>query len=293
MTRSTFTMLVLLTTMMPSAARAIEATGHDAITTPGRPVQVRVKFERTLLGYWRPDMKGSRVTIEVLGARRSARTDRDGMASTTVVAGAVGVHPISARLDRSPSARAATSRLFVLDPSRPVAVVDIDGTISDLPDWQVPFIGHRAKTFAGAPALMHDLARRYQIIYLTARDDTFDAKSRAFLRLHGFPDGPVVYNDLGLGTKAERDQLKAGNHGPFKLGQINALRVRGVRVELGIGNAETDAFAYENANLPSYILTKLTGRGPSFRFTTYAQLRPRLVADGVLVAAPGLVGALP
>lgn len=285
-------MLALLLTMMPPAAQAIEATGHDAITTPGRPVDVRVKFERTVLGYWRPDLRDKRVTIDVLGARRPAVTDRDGMASTRVVPTAPGVYPISARLDRHTSPL-ATSRLFVLDPARPVVVVDIDGTISDLPDWQVPFIGHRAKTFVGAPALMHDLARRYQIIYLTARDDTFDAKSRAFLRLHGFPDGPVIYNDLGLGTKAERDQLKAGNHGPFKLGQLNALRARGVKLELGIGNAETDAFAYENAGLPSYILTKLTGTGPSFRFTTYAQLRPRLVADGVLVTAPGLVGSLP
>jgi hypothetical protein len=286
-------MFALLLTMMPSAALAIEATGHDAITTPGRAVEVRVKFERTVLSYWRPDMVDKRVTIDVLGARRSAVTDRDGMAGALVVPTAPGVYPISARLDRYPSAPAATSRLWVLDPARPVAVVDIDGTISDLPDWQVPFIGHRAKTFAGAPALMHDLAQRYQIIYLTARDDMFDQKSRAFLRLHGFPDGPVIYNDLGFGTKAERDQLKAGNHGPFKLAQLRALRARGVPVAIGIGNAETDAFAYESAGLPSYILTTHTGTGPSFRFTTYAQLRPRLVADGVLVATPGLAGAVP
>lgn len=293
MTRTSFTMLALLMTMMPSAATAIEATGHDAITTPGRPVDVRVKFERTVLGYWRPDMRDARVTIDVLGARRQARTDLDGVAATRVVASAPGVYPISGRLDGRPSAPAATGRLWVLDPSRPVAVVDIDGTISDLPDWQVPFVGHKAKTFAGAPALMHDLARRYQLIYLTARDDAFDQKSRAFLRLHGFPDGPVIYNDLGLRTKEERDQLKSGNHGPFKLGQLNALRALGVAVALGIGNAETDAFAYERAGLPSYILTKLAGTGPSFRFTSYAQLRPRLVADGVLVTTPGLVGALP
>lgn len=292
MTRTVVT-LALLTLMMPATASAIEATGHDAITTPGRPVEVRAKFERSLIGYWRPDLRHERVTIEVLGARRSVRTDREGIARAVVRPGAPGVYPITARLDRRSSAPAASARLFVLDPARPVAVVDIDGTISDLADWKVPFVGHKAPTFAGAPALMADLARRFQIVYLTARDDMFDGKTREFLRRHGFPDGPIIYNDLGLSTAGERDQLDNHEHGAFKLAEIQALRARGVPVTIGIGNAETDAFAYEQAGLPSYILTTVAGTGPSFRFTRYADLRPRLVADGWLPApSSGLAGAV-
>lgn len=284
--------LALLPVMMAPAARAIEATGHDAITTPGHPVQVKAKFERGGLRFWRPDVRDERVTFEVLGQRLSARTDRDGMVRAVVTPTAPGVYPIRARLDER-SGPTATSRLFVLDPARPVAVVDIDGTISDLPDWKVPFVGHKAPTFAGAPELMADLARRFQIVYLTARDDTFDGKTREFLRRHGFPDGPIIYNDLGLRTSGEREQLDPHSHGEFKLAQIQALRARGVPVTIGIGNAETDAFAYERAGLPSYILTEKKGSGPSFRFTRYADLRPRLEADGWLPPATrGLVGGL-
>lgn len=292
MTRTALTLALLTSVMMPATASAIEATGQDAITTPGHPVEVRAKFERSGFAFWRPDMKNERVTIEVLGGRHASRTDGDGMASVTVAPTTPGVYPISARLDRHRGAPAATSRLFVLDPARPVAVVDIDGTLSDMPDWQVPFVGHKAPTFAGAPALMADLARRFQIVYLTARDDTFDGKTREFLRRHGFPDGPIIYDDLGLTTATERDQLNNKNHGAYKLGQIQALRARGVPITIGVGNAETDAYAYEQAGLPSYILTTTAGSGPSFRFTRYADLRPRLVADGWLPATTGLAGAL-
>ncbi len=318
--------------MMPATASAIEATGLDAITTPGHPVEVRAKFERGGWAFWRPDVRDRAATVEALGQRHRVRTDREGLARVVVQPTAPGVYPITARLERrsrppvvrgsecEPAARAsgwiapaasghvparsasarerrttptiATSRLFVLDPARPVAVVDIDGTISDLPDWQVPFVGHRAPTFAGAPALMADLARRFQIVYLTARDDLFDEGTRAFLARHGFPDGPIVYNDLGLRTPEERGQLDPHAHGEFKLGQLQALRARGVAVTIGIGNAETDAFAYEQAGLPSYILTTKAGAGPSFRFKRYADLRPRLVADGWLPATTGLAGAL-
>ncbi|MCO5170610.1 MAG: hypothetical protein M9894_30125 [Planctomycetes bacterium] len=290
MTRTAPT-LAALALIMPATALGIEATGHDAITTPGQPVEVRAKFERKLFGYVRPDVRRATATIDVLGARHTALTDRDGVARAIVTPSAAGVFPITARLDRRTD-RPASGRLFVLDPARPVAVVDIDGTLSDLPDWQVPFVGHRAPTFEGAPAVMADLARRFQIVYLTARDDAFDGKTRQFLALHGFPDGPVVYNDLGLGTRAERDQLRPGNHGAFKLAEIEALRARGVNVTIGVGNAETDAYAYEQAGLPSYILTTKTGAGPSFRFTRYADLRPRLVADGWLADTKGLVGGL-
>lgn len=278
--------------MMPATASAIEATGLDAITTPGHPVEVRAKFERGGWAFWRPDVRDRAATVEVLGQRHRVRTDREGLARVVVQPTAPGVYPITARLERRSRPQVATSRLFVLDPARPVAVVDIDGTISDLPDWQVPFVGHRAPTFAGAPALMADLARRFQIVYLTARDDLFDEGTRAFLARHGFPDGPIVYNDLGLSTPEERGQLDPHAHGEFKLGQLQALRARGVAVTIGIGNAETDAFAYEQAGLPSYILTTKAGAGPSFRFTRYADLRPRLVADGWLPATTGLAGAL-
>jgi cardiolipin synthase len=56
---------------------------------------------------------------------------------------------------------------------------------------------------------------------------------------------------------------------------------------MGIGNAETDAFAYESAGLKSYI--KTTTQNPestSFRFLDYSKLRARLADEGVLPPTP-------
>lgn len=279
--------------LLAPAAPALEATGLDAITTPGRPVRVSAKFEHRGWAFFRLDVRRAGANVSVLGQTTRAVTDGDGVAYATVTPTAPGVHPIDAWLDREPGTR-ARGRLFVFDPARPVVVVDVDGTISDLPDWRVPFDGDRAPAFAGSVQVLTELARTHHVVYLTARDDTLDAKTRAFLARHGFPDGPVVFNDQGLWTRAERLRIVPRNHGRAKRAQLEALRARGVRLALGIGNAETDGEAYEGVGLPSYLNTRERGAGSSIRFTRWdTELRPRLVADGHLPRSRGLVGSIP
>jgi hypothetical protein len=168
-------------------------------------------------------------------------------------------------------------------------------TISNQAEWLVPFAGARAPAFERSPEVLRELALTHSIIYLTARDDGLDARTRSFLRRPGFPDGPVLFNDMGLTTAAERDQLDSRNHGAYKLRVLRALQARGVRAVLGIGNTATDAFAYEGAGLASYIFTNagfVPSDGASIGFDGYADLRAKLVAAGTLRATPGLVAAL-
>ena len=282
--------LALLGLSAPLAQAQVFAAAHDSITTPGRSVQLGTKFERSRYGgLWRPDLRFKRVSYRFRGLSGTVRTDFDGMAIVRAPApSAPGVYGFEAEL-ASPSA-VARGNMWVLDPQRPLVIVDIDGTISDLPEWQVPLIGGVAKAYAGSPELLRDLASRYQIVYLTARDDTFDPQTRAFLKRRGFPAGPVIYNDLGLWTTAERRQLKKEEHGTFKLRKIQELQALGLQVAFGIGNSETDGWAYEQAGLPSYLRTELAGSGASFRFSHYATLRARLRREGRL--RTGLAGAL-
>ena len=277
----------------PAPARAggsVEPTGHDAVTAPGKPVLVRAKFEQGVLGR---DLQRAKVELTFLGRTYTDLTDRDGFAEVSVTPPEAGVFPYEMRLVERPQAPPATGRVFVIAPSRPVAVVDVDGTISDQSLLTVPFTGADADTFVGAPELLRELARTYVVIYLTARDDQFERATRGFLARHEFPDGAVIYNELGLRDQKARGQLLPGNHGAFKLGVIQRMRELGLDVRVGIGNAETDAWAYEQAELKSYILTELAGTGPSFRFTRYADLRPRLLGDGVLPAETAEPGAEP
>lgn len=274
--------LLALAVCASPAAGEVVAIPHDAIALPGQNVILGTKFERSSLGgFWRPDVKNKAVRYSFAGRSGVVRTNFDGMAlAQTRAPSAPGTYPFEAEL-LSPQVR-GQGTLWVLDPNKPVAVVDIDGTISDLPDWKVPFSGARAPTFPGAPQLLADLAATHQIVYLTARDDSFDAQTRPFLARHGFPAGPVIYNDLGLSTIGEIRQLFPSEHGPFKLRKLQELLARGIKVEVGIGNAETDAFAYEGAGIASYLNTSEPGTGPTFRFRDFADLRVRLRADGVL-----------
>lgn len=260
----------------------IVSTGHDAVTTPGQSVAVEAKFERTLVSYLRPDLNHLPVVFDFGGTSFQDSTDREGIASVSLTANQVGTYPFTAAAVGKPRAKVGDARMFVLDPARPVVVFDIDETLSDMSSWEVPFRGDIADTYPGAVSLAHELAQRYTVIYLTARDDALDAVTRAFLARHGFPDGPVLFNDWGFTTAAEREQLSSKNHGKFKLAVLSSLVARGVNLALGIGNAETDAYAYENAGLPSFIRTTAVGTGPSFRFMDYATLRLELIARGLL-----------
>ncbi|MCA8924613.1 MAG: hypothetical protein KDD82_22565 [Planctomycetes bacterium] len=275
-----------------SAQAKITATAHDAVARPGQPVELRAKFERASWLRW--DMKDELVEFTVAGQVTSARTDRDGMARVRVNANvAPGIYDFSARIPRKPRAMLARGRIFVLDPARPIAVVDIDGTLSDLHSWLVPFWGKRAKTFPGAPRVVQALARNHQILYLTARDDVHDRRTRLFLNRHRFPDGPIVFNDRGLTTKQERQQFRGKHHATYKLAELQRLQALGFTLRLGIGDKETDAFAYEGAAIPSYIHTNKQLPAPSVTFISYVQLEQRLIADGVLQTGGGLVASFP
>jgi hypothetical protein len=281
--RSLLNLIAVLLIIQPTAAHAgpVEATGLDAITTPGQRVTIRAKFERKGIGPIQPDITNRRVTFTVLQESHGDLTDSDGIAQATVTPITTGVFAFQAKLNKS-RALPATGRLFVVSRDTPVAVVDIDGTISAGSAAALPFRQKPAETFEGAPRLLTDLARTHQIVYLTARDDHYASATRRFLAHHRFPAGPVLYNTWGLVRKKARSQLVPGNHGAFKLRRINRLKSSGLRIAMGIGNAETDALAYEKAQLNSYILTEAKSEGPSFRFTHYAQLRRRLTLDGLI-----------
>jgi hypothetical protein len=296
MLRSTSAVIALTLVLTGSSAAKDSAIGFDAVTTPGNPVDVRTKFERSGWQFWHPDVKDKAASCTVAGVRRTCRTDSEGIVRASITPSTVGVYPIEAQLDGS-SFVSRTGRLFVLDPARPTAFVDLDETISNMAQWLVPFAGDHAGTYPGAVAILTDLARTHTVIYLTARDEHLCEKSRAFLHKNGFPDGALILNDLGLETATEAKQFDSANHGRYKLNELQKLQARGVRTTLGFGNTKTDAFAYEHAGMASYIFDTPSVPAPvpppSVRFSSWEQdLRGKLIRDGFLPSSVGLAGAV-
>ncbi len=268
--------LSLLLLLAPLAqAQAVVAFGTDAISTPGKKVVVQAKFKRGS-----EPVANRQVVLEVLGSAHTVRTDSDGVAQVEVKPGAVGAFPIAARMGQARS----SATLHVIPASRPVVVCDLDETLSNLPFMSMVHSSAPAPTYPGAEALLRDLAATHTIVYLTARPDTLVKKTRAFLAAHDFPAGPLLMDDLrGI-----------SDDGRQKLATLQAMKARGVKLDLGIGNTKHDALAYEGAGMRSFIRTTEplpAEHSASVRFPTYANLRKKLVDAGTISA--GIVSALP
>lgn len=245
--------LCLASTAQPALASSVRPLAHDAVTVPNQRVVLRAKFEGRGLGALRRDLTQRKVRFRALAAAPTAVTDDDGIAAASVTPLESGVFPFTAELLGAKGRPTAHARLHVIDPRRPVAVVDIDGTLSAMPGWKVPLRGGRAETFAGAPELLRALAKTHAIVYLSARDDALMPATRRFLALHRFPSGPLLMNEWGIVAAGQRAQLLPGNHGKFKAAVLKHLRRLGLRLTLGIGDADTDAEAYAGARLQGWI----------------------------------------
>lgn len=92
---------------------------------------------------------------------------------------------------------------------RPVAVLDIDGTVADV-TWRLPLLGdqpakasrqawaaffdaaHADRPIPAGVALARNLAVDHDILWLTARTDRIRQLTASWLHQHGIPDGELV-----------------------------------------------------------------------------------------------------
>ena len=278
---SAFSLALFMTVSLGMLFRCLYAdtmvTGHDAIVKTGNTVTLLVKVERKIISYLAPDVKGISITFCLANdAIGTAVTNHDGIAQIQYLSEKPGIYSIDYRL-LSSKAKIRQGKLFVISGDRPALVTDIDGTISDYPDWKVPFGGGTAPAFPYAAELFGKLALQYEIIYLSARDNALDGVTTAFLKKHNFPDGPIFYNDWGF-SKAKRQQLSAKYHGAFKLKMIEQMRALGVPIVAGIGNAATDVEAYHGAKITAYILKSKKYKivAPAILFDDYRMLEQLL-----------------
>lgn len=256
-------------------------TARDGLSVPNQRVELSAKLEARL-GPLRPDQKRERIEFQLGEELVSALTDSDGVARASVTPLSSGVLSFQVRLQRDPRVQ-GSGKLWAIPADRPVIVSDIDGTLSDMAGWKVPLLGDRADAFPDAAELLRDLARTHAIVYLSARDESFRASSRAFLSRHAFPPGPILLNSWGIDRPDQREQLLPGRHGEFKARVLASLQERGLSLAFGLGDKETDAEAYEAVGLRSLIRGSDASIGKrSIVFPDYPTLRRRLTEEGVL-----------
>ena len=234
----------------------LKITVYDQVARPGEEVEVGAKFESDGPGFLNPDRKGLAASMSLLrtdGTTTSVEgvTDNDGVLHATLRA---PNEPGRYLLQAAPNDRvrylsrsvSIPAQLFVLEPTKPILVCDIDGTITVGGDWKTLVPGGGPQPQPGAASELNALTQSYTVLLLTARDDALLNRTRAWLQRHRFPSAPVVGRDWNLFNLARAASFKAAI--------LENWQKRFGNIAWGIGNSSGDRTAYREAKIRHIML---------------------------------------
>jgi hypothetical protein len=145
------------------------------------------------------------------------------------------------------AADGSATELFVevVPAATKLAVIDIDGTINlgVAREEADKLVGATGAAHDGAPEALTAIAQKgFRPFYLTARADLDIARTRAFIRANGLPEG-VIH------TTHELTGLFGKPATTFKEQDLAFQTQRGLDLAIAFGNQESDADAYEAAGV--------------------------------------------
>lgn len=133
----------------------------------------------------------------------------------------------------------------VVPPGTPIFISDVDGTLttSETEEYGALLSGSTPEVNAGAPQALGILAERgYHAVYLTARPEFLGRRTHEFVRERGLPPG-IVRTTLNFEGALGNAAIE------YKTTELAALAARGLYPDWVFGNTDSDAQAYENANV--------------------------------------------
>ena len=246
-----------------------QLTAEDLLALPQSKIKLTARLERYVMRFVDPPVRGETIEFFDGDARiGSAVTDARGFASIEVDAGPAGRRRFRVATRRTDEALV----VHVLSPGAPVLVVDLDHTLVDIGTTRFAFAANRTiKPLEGAVDVAKRLSARYEIAYLTARDHSFLAKTREWLRLQELPDGPVFLRRKRFWSQSSLDH---------KRGRLEELK-RTHRLVAGVGDLPTDAKAYLANGMAAYLIDPrgaLPDMDGVVRVRTWKELEEKLSA---------------
>jgi hypothetical protein len=224
--------------------------GYDLLALPGSKVTLRAKLERVGVLGINPDLEGE--TLEFyLGKVHigSAKTGDEGIAKLHYQVGQTGQQLIRVQLSRKSrySAPNAEICLAACKASRRMAICDIDHTVADVSAARfLTKKNEEVQALAGAPECLQELSKHLQIVFVTARDDTFMRQTKDWLKLRRFPRVPVLFWDF-MGKPPL-------SHGKYKAELIAKLKKTWPHMGIGFGDRDEDGEAYLENGLEAFII---------------------------------------
>ncbi len=246
-----FLILILIPLLSWAEAKKVNLIFYDQIVKPEEKVYLMAKLRKGLISV-KPEISGERLEFfyKTQDTRHKTQdespesigvtlTGIDGTAVKEIPPLKTGFHSFSARLaDKNRyDADESYGLIACWDPKRPIIVVDIDGTVSKTDKSELLF--HKkdtnSKPFPDAPDVLRRLSKKYNIIFLTHRNELLLNKTRQWLKEHKFPPAPVFTLILG------EDPIMAGE---YKDEKLREWKKEGWDLRIGIGDKGHDAEAY-------------------------------------------------
>ena len=220
---------------------------YDVLCTPGQTVALRARLQA---GDFLRGRAGHVVRFRREAALYAAAlTDGDGVAAVSFTPRQSGDIVFTADVAPSglPDAPPQPARLVVAcrPADAPLVVVDLDKTLV-ASGFQEVLLGSPAP-MPDSPRVMRRIAEKHGVVYLTHRPDLFGPKSKAYLRRHGYPEGPLLLSDI-------RGFLQGSE--AFKSGMLAELRRQFCNLQVGIGDKISDAAAYHANGIRALLIVQ-------------------------------------
>lgn len=133
----------------------------------------------------------------------------------------------------------------VVPAGAPLFVSDVDGTLTTSENEEAYdfLIGNLpdANPFA-AQALSTLASKGYRPMYITARPEWLDRRTREFVQVHSFPQGIIHTTTVYAGANGDAAAQ-------YKSGEFAMLKQKGLVPSFVFGNKESDALAFDNAGV--------------------------------------------
>jgi hypothetical protein len=248
----------------PESRKDVLLSGIDQLALPGRWVKLTAKLEQDGFGkeetpepdsgplsskIWRRDIPGRLVHFFYQESEVGTEvTNKDGEAHLLWKPPGVGDFQLVARFEGDDKFSPGTGSMVcgVRPPGRPTLILDIDHTISNASTWQIIRGDIEAPPLPDAVEVVKELAEHFDIVYVTARINKFQAYTRAWLDHHGFPRSAIFFLDL--------KKYPTYNEAKYKIATIHPIKALFTGLTLGIGDKESDAKAYRHHALRALIL---------------------------------------
>ena len=228
----------------------------DALAEPNEIIPLTVRLQDSKLRGVADAQIGYYLKNKQIG---TARTNQDGLAQLEWKSLQVGDFEFTAQIlslpaGKNPGLRQVTPiPLFVMvrKPDTNFVVIDLDHTLVDSSFFKV-LIG-LGRPMPDSQQVTKRIAKTYGIIYLTHRPDLMTHRSKGWLRQQGYPPGALLVSKM---TQA------LGDSGEYKTARLTTLKESFANIKIGIGDKVSDAQAYLENGLETYLIPHYNDDNP-------------------------------